>query len=434
MKKLNFMLLSFLLLFSAHGNAANEIHMKAPIGKGVVASKWIAGPPLYSTWINTEDAPLCTTWAPDPSTILKGVAFTQTSADCQQNQQRNVQAREKNSITQAYRNVGSAYAEYQVITVSQTRAAVGAYVDPGVWLAATPIVSAWTDLGTPVACSNWSPDPSTVANGVSFQQTATDCQQTQQRAVQAREQNSVSHEYRNAGSQQQQNQVITVSQTRAAVGTYVDPGVWTTSSSIISAWTNVGTFSGCSNWSPAPSTVSNGTSFQQTATDCLQVQERTVQKREQNSISHDYRNVGTPTTETQTVSVSSTRTATGTKTSQTVQALFKVGTISTQVGYITSASIGSLISNSNSSYVYSHVTIGFQGQVVLGMTNSNQYNLFESIKIEFLDSSNNVTRVISGAPTQSRALSSPYMEIPVTAADIAASKTADKYRLTAVLK
>lgn len=71
---------------------------------------------------------------------------------------------------------------------------------------------------------------------------------------------------------------------------------------------------GCSNWTPLETTVDVGVSFPQTATNCQQNQTRTVQNREQNDYSHEYKNVGDLITENKTLSgQSSQRTAIGTK-------------------------------------------------------------------------------------------------------------------------
>ncbi|MDV8121991.1 hypothetical protein R4K50_28000, partial [Pseudomonas aeruginosa] len=79
------------------------------------------------------------------------------------------------------------------------------------------------------------------------------------------------------------------------------------------AWVNSGSITACTNWSPAPSTVTVGQSFTQTATDCKQNQTRSRQDREQETTTKAVRNKGTAVTETQTITVSSTRSATGTR-------------------------------------------------------------------------------------------------------------------------
>ena len=88
------------------------------------------------------------------------------------------------------------------------------------WLASDALISEWTNVGSPTGCGAWSPDPSTKNIGVTFDQTATGCSQVQTRTVQEREQNNVSHEYRNVGPVKNENQTLTNQTiTRSAVGT-----------------------------------------------------------------------------------------------------------------------------------------------------------------------------------------------------------------------
>lgn len=94
---------------------------------------------------------------------------------------------------------------------------------------------------------------------------------------------------------------------------FVNQEVWLPADPLESEWTNSGAISGCSDWSPAISTVNKGVVFTQTATDCKQDQTRTVQNREKEKTSSVYRNVGTQYTETQNITVTSTQQATGAK-------------------------------------------------------------------------------------------------------------------------
>jgi len=428
MRKIASFALAAMLLFSGqtYADPNNIIRINAPIGKGAPTVKWIPADSLYSTWTDTADVPTCTTWAPDPGEIANGTAFLQSSSDCQQSQERTVQAREKNAITGVYRNVGNPLLEQQFITTSLTRSAVGTYVNPGVWLAASPVVSSWTNVGAPTACSNWTPDPSTIANGLAFQQTATDCQQSQERTSQAREKNDITGVYRDVGSPNLEQQFTLASLTRSAVGTYVNPGVWLTASPVVSSWTNVGVPTACSNWTPDPSTISNGLSFQQTATDCQQTQERTVQAREQNTISLVYRNVGDPQTQNQTLTVSSVRMATGTNPAKTAVWMLKPGISGTYVGFNSQASFGSILT-AEPGYGLKFSYFGSGGWIWVSVTGYNNQRNIPSIKVELLDASNNVTRTLSDTSFQ---LQSYVMGIKYTADDLAAAKVADKMRLT----
>jgi hypothetical protein len=94
---------------------------------------------------------------------------------------------------------------------------------------------------------------------------------------------------------------------------FVNQKVWLPADPLKSEWTNSGAITGCSNWSPAISTVNQGVVFTQTATDCKQDQTRTVQEREKEKTSSVYRNIGTPYTETQSITVTSTQEAIGAK-------------------------------------------------------------------------------------------------------------------------
>lgn len=93
----------------------------------------------------------------------------------------------------------------------------------------------------------------------------------------------------------------------------VNKDIWQAAEPLTSDWVNNGAVTGCSNWSPAISTVNQGTVFTQTATDCTQSQTRTVQNREQEKRTSAYRNVGEPYNETQNVTVTSTQQAVGAK-------------------------------------------------------------------------------------------------------------------------
>ncbi|WP_137088462.1 hypothetical protein [Ectopseudomonas oleovorans] len=68
------------------------------------------------------------------------------------------------------------------------------------WMPTTPFYTEWVNDGEPFDCTNWSPDPSTVAIGETFTQTATDCEQDQTRNRQDREQETTTSAIRNSGS------------------------------------------------------------------------------------------------------------------------------------------------------------------------------------------------------------------------------------------
>jgi hypothetical protein len=268
---------------------------------------WAATTPTYTNWINNGSLTNCTNWSPSPTTVTVGQSFTQTATDCQQAQTRSRQDREIEGTTGAIRNIGSVVTENQSITVSSTRAAVGT---KETWATTTPTYTNWINNGAITACSNWTPSPTTVTIGQSFTQTATDCQQAQTRSRQDKEVETTTGSIRNVGSTVTENQSVTVSSTRSAVGT---KETWVATTPTSTAWVNSGAVTGCSNWSPSPTTVTVGQSFTQTATDCQQAQTRSRQDREKESTTGVFRNVGSAVTESQSITASSTRTSTGTK-------------------------------------------------------------------------------------------------------------------------
>lgn len=88
---------------------------------------------------------------------------------------------------------------------------------------------------------------------------------------------------------------------------------WQPAEAIYSEWANEGNIYDCSNWVPATSTQNVGVNFQQTADDCKQVQTRTKQEREMDSVTLYFRNIGQPRSEKKSIAVYSARQATGTK-------------------------------------------------------------------------------------------------------------------------
>ena len=177
---------------------------------------WAATTATYTAWINSGAVTSCANWSPATSTVTIGQSFTQTATDCDQVQTRTRQDREQETTTKAIRNKGSAVTETQTIAASSTRSAIGTQET---WVATTSTYTAWANSGVVTSCSNWSPDPSTVASGQSFTQTATNCSQAQTRTRQDREQETTTKAIRNKGSAVAESQSIAASSTRSAVGT-----------------------------------------------------------------------------------------------------------------------------------------------------------------------------------------------------------------------
>lgn len=92
---------------------------------------------------------------------------------------------------------------------------------------------------------------------------------------------------------------------------------WLKSDPLLGEWLIVGSPTGCSAWTPDPSTKDIDVTFEQSATGCSQEQTRTVQEREKNNVTHEYRPVGSATNENRTLTNQTiTRSAVGTKTKE----------------------------------------------------------------------------------------------------------------------
>lgn len=87
------------------------------------------------------------------------------------------------------------------------------------WSPIDPTFSDWINLNSPKNCTDWSPLPSFIAEGTSFTQTATDCQQDQTRSRQEREQEATSLAIRDKGSSVTESRTVSASDTRTAIGT-----------------------------------------------------------------------------------------------------------------------------------------------------------------------------------------------------------------------
>lgn len=87
------------------------------------------------------------------------------------------------------------------------------------WAPIEPTFTDWANLGSPQNCTDWSPLPSFISEGVSFTQTATDCQQEQTRTRQEREQESTSLVVRDNGAPTTETRTVSATSTRSAIGT-----------------------------------------------------------------------------------------------------------------------------------------------------------------------------------------------------------------------
>jgi hypothetical protein len=428
MLKLRCILLAVLVATSTQGYAENQIRMMAPIAGSSQVSKWVSAISLYTGWVDSPSPPECSNWAPEPITVRQGTQFLQTATDCKKTQQQSIQMREQNTKTLAYRNVGSPKLEYKVLTVSSTRNATGTQ-DPnslGGWIATSPVVSEWENVGDVTGCTNWAPDPSTMPNGVEFEQQANDCKQTQQQTVQLREQNSTTQEYRSVGQPQIKTQDIQTNRVRTAMGT--EDGIWQQADTYITVWTDTGEPTQCSAWTPDPSLKAEGYEFEQRS-DCQQMQQRTLQPREINSVTGAYKNMGDPIYQNQFRDLSLTRKALGTHHYEVATMMVSVGRYAGQVGLLESVGMGSVVSSTNPAYVLNYLTLGANNKVYVSLQNSYDAQMITAITLEILDESDNVIgTLVSGDVIP---LEAPFVGIEATPeATALAYASASKFRVT----
>lgn len=212
-------------------------------------------------WTDVGQAYDCSNWSPDVSTIGKNITFTQTASDCKLDQTRTRTEGYKDHQSGSSVSVAKANENRTLTDQSDNRNATGTLEQ---WQATTPTYSAWTNTNELYDCTNWLPAPSHEPTTVTYQfmQTAMDCKTDQVRNRQDREKETNTGDIRDKGTPVVENQTLDA---QVATRLYkVNLGIWT----------NIGNKYGCTNWSPAPSTVTIGQSFTQTATDCEQNQTR----------------------------------------------------------------------------------------------------------------------------------------------------------------
>ena len=231
-----------------------------------------------SDWTNVGSRSYTSSW--EPNIIGQTSDFTQTRSYTQE-QERTISEREENQLNGDVRVVSST-TETQTINGEESR---------NVSVSET----AWQNVGGVFSCSAWSPATSTVDEGQSFTQSR-DCLQEQEKTY------TYSANSSTIGSMTI-NRDVQVTENRQATGT--NP-VWVSIAPSYGTWTDVGSRTYTSGWSPA---ATNQTSdFTQTRS-YTQEQERTVSQREENSSTGDIRVVST-STDTRTISDSTSRTVT----------------------------------------------------------------------------------------------------------------------------
>ncbi|MDU8350978.1 hypothetical protein RYA05_03605 [Pseudomonas syringae pv. actinidiae] len=248
---------------------------------------WASSPSVYSAWANSGAVAGCTAWSPSPSSYTVRTQFTQTGTGCSVSQTRSRQDQEKETTTGAIRNKGALATETQTVGgQSTTRTYLMDF-------------SGWVWSGDNYNCSAWSPDPSTVTTGTVFTQSAT-CSRNQTRAAAGYTVVNGNPIADSAVPYRVETQVIGGQAiTQNATGT---KETWVASASVYSAWANTAEVSGCSAWSPSPSSYTARTQFTQTGTGCSVPQSRTRQDQQKETTTGAVRNTGAAVTETQTAS------------------------------------------------------------------------------------------------------------------------------------
>lgn len=109
---------------------------------------------------------------------------------------------------------------------------------------------------------------------------------------------------------------------------FVNESQWVVTEPLISEWVGSGEYYDCSSELPASNTIDNGKEFEQKLSGCSQDMTRTVQNRERNKDTGDYKNVGTAITETKTdTGLSYTKTSYGTGANESYTISYGAGTI-----------------------------------------------------------------------------------------------------------
>jgi hypothetical protein len=210
--------------------ASEKLIIRIPLKSEL--SNWTSFEPLYHPWSNTGGHYNCDAWNPNVNTIDYGQSFTQ-SRDCDQNQKRNVEIREKDSFSNQVKTVNTVE-EQRTIKESESKSSVGTRRD---WQSTSPTYTDWVDSGSHHSFSTWSPEPNSQTSA--FTQNR-DVKQPQSREEQPREKDSITGDYRNSGSTITHNRDIDEIESRTVSVDY-------------STWSNT-TKTGYSSWSPAPDT------------------------------------------------------------------------------------------------------------------------------------------------------------------------------------
>jgi hypothetical protein len=277
-------------------NKTNEIRNvgKAVIEKGTgqisqnqvaigALEQWIAISSLYTEWVTRSDFHSCGIWSPDAASKTVTTSFIQTT-ECKADQTRERQDRKKEINTDEIANDGDVIIETQLLNKPMSRQY-------------NVKISDWTISKSAYSCSNWSPDEETIGKGITFEQEATDCKVDQTRT---RSESYTDHNTGlliNAPVKTENRTLSSQSDKRNSVGTQEQ---WMDTSPSYSQWVTTNPLYGCSNWSPAASTITDTKTVTQTSGNCSNDQTRTRQDREKEQFTGEIRDKGQPVEENRT--------------------------------------------------------------------------------------------------------------------------------------
>ena len=264
-----------------------------PLSQAVVPD-WEKKNSEYTAWQNEGAVYNCLAWSPPENVVNLDEEFTQ-SRECSQSQSR-TRTDEMYSQRLDQTRYEGPFGESRVITVEESQGSVGTrdYIT-GEREDAYPN---WSKVGGFYGCGSWSPDPSEINYGATFTQER-DCSWDEDR------QRNVFNTWQSGretyNRTDSEGRTVPHTDSRESTGTYRD---WQPTSSTYTAWEDVGTEHSHTSWSPAPSTQpSDFTQSREYKRD----QERYEQKREQDQVTDDYRNTGSPVLHEQTVDRSEDR-------------------------------------------------------------------------------------------------------------------------------
>ena len=249
---------------------------------------WVISDSVYSNWVNEGSVFDCSEWAPPVNLVDLDEAFTQ-SRECSQTQIRNRTDTKYSARLDQTRSEGP-FEESRVIDVEESQDAVGTrdFITGVREDAFTP----WEPIGGFYGCGVWSPSPETVDYGTGFTQSR-DCLWDEER------ERDVFNTWQSGQETylrtDEEDRTVDYVDSRAATGTYRN---WQDTSSTFTPWVDVGDDHTFTLWTPEAN--SQSANFVQSR-DFKHDQTRYEQFREQDSVTGDYRNTGSPVLRTQTV-------------------------------------------------------------------------------------------------------------------------------------